>query len=396
LKGKKKLQQKGGLEVMLLSRLGKLILVFGILLVMVSSFALFSNTAKATDVPPSDPNIHYFGRWNQTSSAFNSYWPGAYFKVSFTGTTVQIQLAAAADIYVKIDNGSYSLHHNASGMVNLTPTPLNAGTHTLTVASKDILDVIQFQGLVLDSGATSQSPAVIGNWIEFIGDSITVGYNATDVALSSYAWLTAEQLNAEHTQIAYTGICLLDQTACYTRNSIGMSRQFFKLQTVDFPNSPDWNFKLYQPSAVVINLGTNDATFHVSDQDFQSTYTTFLAGIRAQYPLAPIFVLRTLGGFQVQPTIAAVNSRIAAGDVKLHYIDTTGWLRDYPSPDYLDGVHPSDVGHQTVASRLAPIIKPYLQAQNLGSTIDAPEVKAAKGLELMEAANKLVRSLFGK
>jgi hypothetical protein len=353
------------MELMLVSRLGKLALVFGILFALGGPFARpftqLSYADNQVDVLPGDPNIHYFGRWNPAATASNSYWPGAYFKVSFTGTTVQIQLAAAADIFVKIDNGSYNLHRNANGKVNLTPTPLSAGTHTLTVASKDILDVMQFQGLVLDSGATSRPSTVNGNWIEFIGDSITVGYSTTNVALSSYAWLTAEQLHAEHTQIAYTGICLLDQIACYTGNLIGMSRQFFKMQTVDYPNSPDWDFTTYQPTAIVINLGTNDAAFHASEEDFQDGYTTFLAGIRSQYPLAPIFVLRTLGGFQAKPTEAAVNSRIEAGDALLHYIDTTGWLRNYPSPDYLDSVHPSDVGHQAIANRLAPVIKPYLQ-----------------------------------
>ncbi|NHN31327.1 SGNH/GDSL hydrolase family protein [Paenibacillus agricola] len=366
------------------SRIRKLVLgigMLGILFALLGSFAPYTYATKATEatvVSPTDPHIQYFGRWEKTKPVFNSYWPGAYFKVGFTGTTAQLQLAAPVNIYVKIDNGSYNLYPKASGVVNLTPLPLTSGSHTLTVASRDIGDVIPLKGLILDSGAATQAPTIHDPLIEFIGDSITVGYETTDVALSSYAWLTAEQLNAEHTQIAYTGICLVDQIACYSTNLIGMSKQFFKLKTVAYSDSPEWNFNKLekrQPSAVVINLGTNDSTFHVSNADFQSTYTDFLAEIREKYPLASIFVLRTFGGYQAEPTLAAVNSRIVAGDAKLHYIDTTGWLRAFPSPDYLDGVHPSDRGHLNVANRLAPILQPYLQGQNRNSALSEPEMK---------------------
>ncbi|SEU38697.1 Lysophospholipase L1 [Stigmatella erecta] len=314
-------------------------------------------SAATGDGSASDANILYVGRWDRTNaSVARSYWSGAYFRVHFTGTSVQLRLAGAANLYVSIDGGGEAYYPGATGTVNLTPTPLAAGVHTLRVASRSETDVIQFQGLVLSSGATTLVPAARSKRIEFVGDSITAGCCAlTRGALNDYAWLVGEALNADHTQIAYSGICLQDGVACFSPNNIGMSQQYFKLQTVQYPSSPAWDFSRYAADAVVINLGTNDNNWGVSDAAFQSTYITFLQNIRARYPNALLFVLRTFGGFKVAPTLAAVNARIAAGDTKLSYVDTTGWVTP-GTADFSDDLHPSDSGHAKIARLLAPFL----------------------------------------
>lgn len=285
---------------------------------------------------------------------YKSYWAGAYFKTSFSGTTVKIKLAAPVNLYVSIDNGADVYYSAITGTVNLTPVSLSAGIHTLRVAAPSELDVIQFQGLVLDAGASTVAASTGSGIIEFVGDSITAGYHDSKLALSDYAWLAAEQIGAEHTQIAYSGICLVDNIPCFSPNSIGISRQFFKTQTVDYPNSPDWDFSRYQPSTVVINIGQNDQAFNVPDATFQSVYTSFLQNVRAKYPNARIYVLRPFSGAKAAPAQAAVNARIGAGDTNIAYIDTTGWL----SPgDYIDGVHPSDSGQLKAANDLVPILE---------------------------------------
>ncbi len=302
---------------------------------------------------PVDPNIKYVGRWDTSSSTVHtSYWPGAYFKTNFTGTTVKIQLAASVNIYVSIDNGADTYYHNVSGTVNLTPTPLAYGIHSLRVTSPTEHDDIQFQGLFLDSGATTMSTTLSSQLIEFIGDSITAGATDSKQELSDYAWLTGEQLRVEHTQIAQSGICLIDNVQCSLPMSVGMSRQFFKLQTLYFPNSPDWDFSRYQANVIVINLGTNDADWKLSDTTFQSTYITFLQNIRSKYPKAVIFAMRPFNGSKEGPTQAAVQAVNAAGDTNVYYIDTTGWL----SASDFNGLHPNDGGQAKAANRLTPIV----------------------------------------
>lgn len=331
------------------------------LLLLWSLLPGFLPTASAAtgDGTPTDTNIVYVGRWDRSvANVARSYWSGAYFRVNFTGTRVQLRLAAPVHLHVSIDGMADVSLPGANGTVNLTPTPLASGVHTLRVAARSEFDVMQFQGLVLDAGATTLVPETRARHIEFIGDSITAGCCAlSEWALSDYAWRVGEILNADHTQIAYSGICLQNGIKCTSPNSLGMSQQYFKLQTVDYPSSPAWDFSRYQPDAVVVNLGTNDHNFGVSDATFQATYTTFLQDLRARHPNAWIFAVRPFGGFKATATMAAVNARISAGDTRLAYVDTTGWVTvgtaDY-SPN--DNLHPSDSGHVKIANRLAPFI----------------------------------------
>jgi len=71
---------------------------------------------------------------------------GAYIKVNFSGTTVKIKLGNTSSYYAKIDNGPWITYSNATGTVNLTPTPLANGTHSLSVAQgKDYDYIFNFQ-----------------------------------------------------------------------------------------------------------------------------------------------------------------------------------------------------------------------------------------------------------
>lgn len=242
-----------------------------------------------TEISVTNPDLKFVGRWDKSSgTVYKSYWGGSYMKTNFTGTRVSVKLGRSANIYVSIDGGEDVLFSGAIDTVNLTPTALASGTHSLRITSASENDFLQIQGLVLDPGANTQPTALGNNLIEFVGDSITSGYLNSKIALSDYAWIVGEQLGAEHTQIAFPGICLVDNIKCFSPNSIGMSNQFFKMQSVYDTNSPLWDFNTYQARAVVINLGTNDNSNGVTDAAFRQTYITFLQNVRAKYPSADI------------------------------------------------------------------------------------------------------------
>ena len=305
---------------------------------------------------PGDTNIKYFGRWDFGSTTqYVSYWGGAYLRVNFSGTTVKIKLGNTSNYYAKIDNGPWISFLNISGTVNLTPTPLANGTHTLTVAQgKDYNYVFNFQGLVLDPGAVTSVPPVSSVLIEYIGDSITAGYTDAQANVSDYAWVCSEALGTEHTQVAYPGITLVSGYP-----GTGMDVQYFRQQSLAYPSSPHWDFSRYTPKIVVINLGTNDNNKRVPDSVLQRSYTSFLLAIRTKFPHAEIFAMSTFLGVKAAPTRAAVNARNAAGDAKVHYINTSGWLS---AADYTDGLHPSVGGHTRAAHLLQPILAPYVTA----------------------------------
>ncbi|KAA2239864.1 hypothetical protein F0L74_27140 [Chitinophaga agrisoli] len=355
-----------------------------------------ANVAIAGTGDLADTNIKYFGRWDFTNPAqYLSYWGGAYLRVNFTGTTVKMKVGNATFYFVKIDNGPWTKYTTtAAGTVNLTPTPLANGTHTISIAQgKDYNYLFNFQGLVLDAGATTSPAPSSGTLIEWIGDSITAGYTDSLVSVSGYPWVCSEMLGTEHTQIAYPGICLASGFPAAT--TVGMDVQYFKLQNPSIANSPDWDFTRYTPKLVVINLGTNDNNQRVPDAQLQSTYTTFLTNVRAKFPNAEIFVMRTFLGVKATPTLAAVNARIAAGDAKLHYIDTNGWLT---TADYNDGLHPSVAGNIKAANLLKPILQPYLTGttqplpngtykivnRNSGMVLDAKDKLTANGTPIQQ------------
>ena len=335
------------------------VLLLSVLLTLLAGVTGLPVAHAATgDGSPTDSNIRFVGRWNTSNStAYVPGFAGAYFRTGFTGTTVKLKQRNAIDLYYSIDGGADVYIQNVSGTVNLTPTKLAAGNHTLRVSYRVVAgsyhgDAV-FQGLVLDSGATTRAIPQPAHLIEFIGDSITVGTTSSKNALTAYGWLTGEQLGAAHTQIAVGGSCLVSAAD----GCIGMADRFLRVQYN--ATDPLWDFSRYQASAVVINLGTNDTSHGVDAATFQSTYTSLLRTIRAKYPNAAIFALQTFIKRYAAQTQAAVQAVTSAGQTNTYFVDTSGWI---PSGGLTDSVHPNDAGHLAVAAKLAPIIAAKLPA----------------------------------
>ncbi|WP_206439004.1 hypothetical protein [Streptomyces scabichelini] len=226
----------------------------------------------ASRSPGRRPDIAYVGRWDTGSgTAATPNWAGTY------------------------------LHAGVRGTVDLTPQPL-PGTHTLRISYRSGDTV--FQGLVLDSGARTVSPAMPSGLIEFVGDSITAGALTDRLALDSYARKTGERLGMRHTRIARASYCLVTQSGCTGLRG-------------------------------------------------QSAYGSLLRKVRAACPQAWILALETFRGRFVPQTEAAVKAAVDGGDSRASFVDTTGWLG---SGDLTDSVHPNDQGHRAIADRLAPVI----------------------------------------
>jgi lysophospholipase L1-like esterase len=323
-----------------------------LLLSLTGWLAAPSARAAAGDGSPSDPNIAFHGRWDTTDrTAVVPHFAGAYLVTGFTGTRVALKQRNAIDLYYSIDGGADVYLQNVRGTVSLTPTALRAGRHTLRVSYRVVAgsyhgDAV-FRGLTLDSGATTVAVPRPARLVEFIGDSITVGTTSSKNALTAYGWLTGERLGAAHTQIAEGGACLVSAADGCT----GMADRFLRDNTA--AGSPLWDFSRYQADAVVINLGTNDVGHGVSTTTFQTVYTQLLRDIRSRYPRAAILALQTFTKRYAAQTQAAVQTVTAAGDRNTFFVPTDGWL---PTGGLSDNVHPNDIGHAAIATRLTPII----------------------------------------
>ena len=306
--------------------------------------------AATGDGSPQDANLLYVGRWDRSNgSAPRSYWGGAYVRTGFTGTNLSAKLGKAVDLAVFIDDKPAVIKRGANGTVSLA-SGLAAGNHTVKLVARFEADEILFQGFVLSAGAKTLPAQPSKGLIEFVGNSITSGSVTTNGNISAFAWLTGEALGVDRTAISFPGITLTAGYS-YTFNgapTIGHEVQYFKLTTPPrYPsktpaNNTDWDFSRYTPDMVVINIGTNDRLVPVPSATFKASYIKTLKAIRAKLPTIRIFVMRPYGGHFAAEIEAAYNEVSKAGDTKLHYINTTGWLvsSDYAS----DGLHPSDAG----------------------------------------------------
>lgn len=328
-----------------------------LLVALAASLVTAPSAAAATTVSPTDPNVKYSGRWNTSApNAYVSEWAGAYLTVGFTGTTVRLRQRNAIDFFAAIDGGPFTSYVNRSGTVDLTPTPLAAGNHTLRISYRPIAGSYKgdavFQGITLDSGARTFAPAVPKKTVEFVGDSITVGQLSSRQALTAYGWLVGEKLGAGHTRIAVGGACLSPSTD----GCLAMRDGF--LRTGLAASAPPWDFSRYRADAVVVNLGTNDVGHGVTGAQFQNAYVTLLRRAREKYPTAALFAMGTFRKRYLAETQAAVRTLNDGGDANVAFVDTTGWIVE--ATDTVDNVHPNDAGHRKIAERLAPIISARL------------------------------------
>ncbi|MEV6971050.1 GDSL-type esterase/lipase family protein [Hamadaea sp. NPDC051192] len=303
---------------------------------------------------PTDPNIQYYGRWNTADPAYYSMgWAGGYLEARFTGSTIGVRQRNAIDLFYAVDGAAPQWRRTVSGDVTLA-TGLTGGSHTIRIGYRERAGSYAgdpvFGGLLLAAGAQTTAIGRPANFVEFIGDSITVGQPNADRPFTTYAWQTAEALGAAHSQVAQGGACLVSQD-CY-----GMMDWFRRSSA--WVSYDDWNFATYQATAVVINLGTNDVGHGVSTPVFQANYIVLLERLRQAYPNAEILAMGVFRARYVTETRNAVAARTAAGDAKVHFVDTTGWID--AATDTSDNVHPTDAGHAKITQRLRPILDQYI------------------------------------
>ncbi len=145
--------------------------------------------------------------------------------------------------------------------------------------------------------------------IEFIGDSITCGYGidemnenapfstATENFTKTYAYLTAEQLNADYSAVCFSGYGVYSG---YTSNGILNAEDtvplyYDKSSFLYGGRETQWDFSEFQSDIVVINLGTNDASYCAKSlsgrQEFTRKYTDFIRQVRYHNPYAYIICI---------------------------------------------------------------------------------------------------------
>ncbi|MCX7919417.1 MAG: GDSL-type esterase/lipase family protein [bacterium] len=320
-------------------------------------------------IPATDSRLQYIGRVISENSIVHLTWPGSELHARFTGTTLQLVLAESTrnSLWVKIDNQDWQAFNVLSDqtVINLTPIKLSRGTHTFRVVKKteSSWGRLSIKGILLDDTAKLLHPPKRKKYrIECIGDSITSGFAVhgkwsaiNDDALATYGFQAAEASGAEVWLTAQSGIGIIRNYKA-TAEVGTMPLRYRNLEL--YNDAVKVDFTKWQPHIITINLGTNDNSVSADTATLETRFFEFLTELRTLHPSSWILVLRPFHGYYAESEKKVVEQRKQAGDKKIAFIDTTGWLDR--KTDYTDGTHPNPIGHRKAAEKLIPILKYYL------------------------------------
>lgn len=215
--------------------------------------------------------------------------------------------------------------------------------------------------------------------IEFIGDSITCGYGVegkcgeepfstqTENATKAYAYLTAQNLNADYLLTSFSGFGIVSGwTNDGNKNPIQLVPPHYENFCFNWNSKMfedrKWNFKDFIPNLIVINLGTNDDSYTGENEErkneYAAEYVKFLKDIRKKNPDA--YFLLTMGimtgGNRLFEKIekAAADYKKETGDDRLsllHFVPQT------PEEGFGCDYHPSEATQLRCSKVLTDFIK---------------------------------------
>jgi len=239
-------------------------------------------------IPPNDSNIQYIGRVATTNPALYQFgWASVQIVAAFAKSTsisiaLQDQVAPSPgywgdviyyDVYI---DDVFVLDVNSSKNNQQTTytlaTGLDAGSvHTVKIARRveAAYGVSGFAGFVLDDGGSLVPPSPRPDMrLEFLGDSITCGWGTEGHAPCSdqpqlensektWATVAAKWLGADYSVISWSGQGMVRHFGCPNITCSDSLPSLYP-RTIGLEASPLWDFSLWVPQAVIINLGTND------------------------------------------------------------------------------------------------------------------------------------------
>lgn len=352
----------------------------GLLALATSAVASAPVSGSTLPVPANNAAIIYEGRSDSTATgAVRIGFPGVTVHLRFRGTALTMRASASDDdLYfdVSVDGAAPTLLRLQKGESNYPVVQAESpGEHTVSLTRRNeswqgtctIFDFAPGAGAELLS-----APELPKRKLMLIGDSVTSGEltayetgrdtraKINSNARLSYGMLLARQLGAQCHVVSYGGRGIIRdwQGIRDTRNA----PQFYELALPDDP-AVRWDHRRYVPDAIGIQLGTNDFSQGIPDQnEFVNAYVQFLEKIRRDAPEALIFLMESpmLADDPVRgPRRAALHSYLE------QIVARVGSAKVVIAPlDHYPGVpgntHPTGAEHAAMAAALAPLVRAAL------------------------------------
>ena len=341
-----------------------------------------TGTSKASVIPATESNVKLIGRTMQKNDVTWLVQSGSAAECTVTGTEASVTIAGDGCVYsdeqwrprygVFVDDELIA--DVVMGEPEQTVQLFSGATQRtakvkimhLSEANNGAIGVKQFD--VVSSAKQPVKPTAKKDLtIEFIGDSITCAYGVeadtqyvnfatgTENFSKSYAYLTAQLLDADYSAVSYSGHGIISGYTSTDEPEINslVPPYYTMVGKLDDYQS-EWDFESHPSDVVVLNLGTNDDTYAGKDletrgKEYQDGYVDFLKLIREKNPDAAIIcTLGIMGCEELYPYIEAAVAEV--NDPKIScYLSPTQNAADGYGADW----HPSPITHEKNSYLLA-------------------------------------------
>lgn len=358
----------------------KKILLLSFLLFYSSAFHVFANVTIKAD----NPNFQYTGRIDFTSQDKPIiYWPGSYIKANFEGSLLVISLddKTGQSFYEVYIDENYNLPYVIDCAAGVKDYPIVSGlkdtAHSFIVFRRTEASTgsTAFLGIQLADGKNLLSPPPRPERkLLFYGDSITCGMGneapdsypddnlAYENNFKAYGALASRLLKADYMCIAKSGIGIM-----ISWFSLTMPQYYYRLDPDNA--SSNWDFNLYVPDVVVINLFQNDSWLLTTKDSTKITnaYVDFVRTIRQKHQRA--FIVCALGNMDITKTGSPWPKYVEAAVQKMKIEEKETKLGTYFFPYSSSwSKHPRVRHHLVMGYNLAS----YIETQ-MGWTTDVAE-----------------------
>ncbi|MBQ4140227.1 MAG: hypothetical protein IJD70_02720 [Clostridia bacterium] len=307
-------------------------------------------TATVTTTKPAkllfdiENEIRWLGRTYSKDGEHYFNWSSSGFEFTFKGSGARAEIISNAPgggntAYIKVFINGFEMPDIPLTKAKQTVTlaegldPNNIYTIRVVKRSNARSSTAALLSIKLNDGEKLPPPAEKTRLIEFVGDSITVGYSASAEASTSSSWSTATEdgtktyseyvakaFDADYNVIAVSGRGIARNYGNTTERLIPLlyaSLDDYNLEGVKY------DFKR-QADVIVINAGTNDSSGSVTGlhpNDFKAALKTFLLDVRAKNPNAEIiYAYGMMGAGFLAQMKQVVDELRAAGDTHITFL----------------------------------------------------------------------------
>lgn len=358
------------------------------------------NRQKTTVTMDKLPQVRRLGRTTGTDSV-NLFWTGSGIELEFTGSELWLLLNADYDEF----EPWIAVELNGARIIRM---PVNKGKNEVCLFRGMTVGKVKHIRVMKEVQAMHQDPGHLlqitglgytnGEFLplpdpryrlEFVGDSITSGEGTMGAveeedwistfftAEKSYPRMTADALKAEYRVVSQSGWGIVTGWDGNVQNKIPpYYTQVCGLLTgernVSLGALKEYDFSAWQPDAVIINLGTNDATAicaaaelgqewagtgdaKKAEEIVTAAIRAFLKVVRDCNPKAQILWGYGMLGDNLLPVIRSAVETYAeeTGDSRIHFLQ----LPDTTADTVGSRLHPGVKAHR----KAAEIIEAYLR-----------------------------------